>query len=148
MGDIVLHVDQTYMLWWYPIIVCLYMVFAEEVIRICAWNYDWEKQYADILNESGIAPNIETIPFPEKQLYTLSRSARFEGACITVCTDGGYMYDGDNNRVFQIDNTYKWEDFCGDEVLIEYNVDDTVRQAYTYGKEIKFTLHGNQPFFC
>lgn len=23
LGDIVLHVDQTYMLWWYPIIVCL-----------------------------------------------------------------------------------------------------------------------------
>ncbi|MEY8410480.1 RHS repeat-associated core domain-containing protein [Lachnospiraceae bacterium 62-26] len=28
------------------------------------------------------------------------------------------MYDGDNNRVFQIDNTYKWEDCYGKEVLI------------------------------
>ena len=28
------------------------------------------------------------------------------------------MYDGDNNRVFQIDNTYKWEDCYGDDVLI------------------------------
>ena len=28
------------------------------------------------------------------------------------------LYDGDNNRVFQIDNTYKWEDCYGEEVLI------------------------------
>lgn len=28
------------------------------------------------------------------------------------------MYDGDNNRIFQIDNTYNWEDCYGDEVLI------------------------------
>ena len=28
------------------------------------------------------------------------------------------IYDGDNNRVFQIDNTYKWEDCYGEEVLI------------------------------
>ncbi len=28
------------------------------------------------------------------------------------------MYDGDNNRVFELDNTYKWEDCYGDEVLI------------------------------
>ena len=26
------------------------------------------------------------------------------------------LYDGDNNRVFQIDNTYKWEDCYGEEV--------------------------------
>lgn len=36
---IALHANQTYMLWWYPIIVCMYMIFAEEIIRICAWNY-------------------------------------------------------------------------------------------------------------
>lgn len=28
------------------------------------------------------------------------------------------LYDGDGNRVFQIDNTYKWEDCYGDDVLI------------------------------
>ena len=28
------------------------------------------------------------------------------------------MYDGDSSRVFQIDNTYDWEDCYGDEVLI------------------------------
>ena len=28
------------------------------------------------------------------------------------------MYDADNNRVFQIDNIYDWEDCYGDEVLI------------------------------
>ena len=31
------------------------------------------------------------------------------------------MYDGDNNRVFELDNTYKWEDCYGDEVLIPEN---------------------------
>ncbi|SCH94876.1 Cell wall-associated polypeptide CWBP200 [uncultured Ruminococcus sp.] len=31
------------------------------------------------------------------------------------------MYDGDNNRVFELDNTYKWEDCYGDEVLIPAN---------------------------
>ena len=31
------------------------------------------------------------------------------------------MYDGDNNRVFELDNTYKWEDCYGDEVLITEN---------------------------
>ena len=91
------------------------------------------------------------------------------------------MYDGDNNRVFELDNTYKWEDCYGDEVLIpenqrtedgnspkeqlaslvkggsnakgytlteyindinrentevlaEYEADEKVRQAYTYGE--------------
>jgi RHS repeat-associated protein len=42
---------------------------------------------------------------------------------LAVVSQGGTvlmaaMYDGDNNRVFQIDNTYKWEDCYGDEVLI------------------------------
>ena len=36
------------------------------------------------------------------------------------CPDG-VMYDGDNNRVFELDNTYKWEDCYGDEVLIPEN---------------------------
>ena len=31
------------------------------------------------------------------------------------------MYDGDNNRLFELDNTYKWEDCYGDEVLIPEN---------------------------
>ena len=31
------------------------------------------------------------------------------------------MYDGNNNRVFELDNTYKWEDCYGDEVLIPEN---------------------------
>ena len=31
------------------------------------------------------------------------------------------MYDGDNTRVFELDNTYKWEDCYGDEVLIPAN---------------------------
>ena len=31
------------------------------------------------------------------------------------------MYDGDNNQVFELDNTYKWEDCYGDEVLIPEN---------------------------
>ena len=31
------------------------------------------------------------------------------------------MYDGDNNRVFELDNTYKWEECYGDEVLIPEN---------------------------
>ena len=31
------------------------------------------------------------------------------------------MYDGNNNRVFELDNTYKWEDCYGDEVLIPAN---------------------------
>ena len=44
------------------------------------------------------------------------------------------MYDGDNNRVFELDNTYKWEDCYGDEVLAEYGADEKVRQAYTYGE--------------
>lgn len=91
------------------------------------------------------------------------------------------MYDGDNNRVFELDNTYKWEDCYGDKVLIpenqrtedgdspkeqlaslvkgganakgytlteyindinrentevlaEYEADEKVRQAYTYGE--------------
>ncbi len=42
---------------------------------------------------------------------------------LAVVSQGGTvlmaaMYDGDNNRVFQIDNTYKWEDCYGDDVLI------------------------------
>ena len=46
------------------------------------------------------------------------------------------MYDGDNNRVFELDNTYKWEDCYGEntEVLAEYGADEKVRQAYTYGE--------------
>ena len=47
------------------------------------------------------------------------------------------LYDGDNNRIFQIDNTYKWEDCYGDDVLIPKserteNGDSPMRQAYTY----------------
>ncbi len=42
---------------------------------------------------------------------------------LAVVSQGGTvlmaaMYDGDNNRVFQIDNTYKWEDCYSDDVLI------------------------------
>ena len=42
---------------------------------------------------------------------------------LAVVREGGTvlmaaMYDGDNNRVFEIDNTYNWEDCYGDEVLI------------------------------
>lgn len=42
---------------------------------------------------------------------------------LAVVREGGTvlmaaMYDGDNNRVFEIDNTYNWEDCYGNEVLI------------------------------
>ena len=36
----------------------------KKIIAICIWNYDWEKTYANELKENGIAPNIETVPFP------------------------------------------------------------------------------------
>ena len=40
-----------------------------------------------------------------------------QGGTVLMAT----MYDGNNNRVFELDNTYKWEDCYGDEVLIPEN---------------------------
>lgn len=39
-------------------------IYIKKIIAICIWNYDWEKTYANELKENGIAPNIETVPFP------------------------------------------------------------------------------------
>ena len=48
----------------YPFIILIWMYIQKEVTKYCIWNYDWEKTYANELKENGIAPNIETVPFP------------------------------------------------------------------------------------
>ena len=41
------------------------MYIQNEVTKYCIWNYDWERMYEKELLEKGIAPNIETVPFPD-----------------------------------------------------------------------------------
>mgnify|MGYP000022490844 FL=1 len=47
-----------------PFLIGYWVYILKKIIAICIWNYDWEKTYANELKENGIAPNIETVPFP------------------------------------------------------------------------------------
>ena len=49
----------------YPFIILIWMYIQNEVTKYCIWNYDWEQMYKKELSEKGIAPNIETVPFPD-----------------------------------------------------------------------------------
>lgn len=49
----------------YPFIILIWMYIQNEVTKYCIWNYDWERMYEKELLEKGIAPNIETVPFPD-----------------------------------------------------------------------------------
>lgn len=49
----------------YPCIILIWMYIQNEVTKYCIWNYDWERMYEKELLEKGIAPNIETVPFPD-----------------------------------------------------------------------------------
>jgi len=47
-----------------PFLIGYWIYILKKIIAICIWHYDWEKTYANELKENGIAPNIETVPFP------------------------------------------------------------------------------------
>lgn len=53
---------------------------------------------------------------PREYEYTAENrlAAVTEGSTVLMAA----LYDGDGNRIFQIDNTYQWEDCYGEEVLI------------------------------
>ena len=48
-----------------PFLIAGWMHIAKKIVRICIWCYDWEQMYEEELKEKGIAPNIETVPFPK-----------------------------------------------------------------------------------
>lgn len=48
-----------------PLLIAGWMYIVRKIVRICIWCYDWEQMYGEELKEKGIAPNIETVPFPD-----------------------------------------------------------------------------------
>lgn len=48
-----------------PFLIAGWMYIVKKIVRICIWCYDWEQMYGEELKEKGIAPNIETVPFPD-----------------------------------------------------------------------------------
>lgn len=48
-----------------PFLIAGWMYIVKKIVRICIWCYDWEQMYGEELKEKGIAPNIETVPFPK-----------------------------------------------------------------------------------
>lgn len=52
---------------YYPVLLMGVLAISDRFIKLCVWNYDWEKKYAMELKTNEIAPNIHTIPFPESR---------------------------------------------------------------------------------
>lgn len=73
------------------------------------YNYDEDGNLIQKCDKTNSADPIEYEYTAENRLKVVK-----EGGTVLMAA----MYDGDNNRVFEIDNTYKWEDCYGDTVLI------------------------------
>ncbi len=73
------------------------------------YNYDEDGNLIRECDKTNSADPIEYEYTAENRLKVVK-----EGGTVLMAA----MYDGDNNRVFEIDNTYKWEDCYGDTVLI------------------------------
>ena len=73
------------------------------------YNYDGDGNLVKKCDKTNSTDPVECEYTSENRLKAVR-----EGGTVLMAA----LYDGDNNKVFEIDNTYKWEDCYGDEVLI------------------------------